>query len=132
MCKKMQRSMMVFKVLNVNESLLIRNNVELLSSIKISTIQDLFMHYDLFRYWDPHPLHCTLFKCIRSYTKNPSHGFLVSWWDVHKGFLNLDNLYNVVVHYLIIEWMIYFGNRDGFPMVTYCIGPTVNSALAIG
>lgn len=46
--------------------------------------------------------------------------------------MELDNPYNVVVHYPLIEGMTYFSNRDGFPMVKYCIRPIVSYALAIG
>ena len=66
------------------------------------------------KHFDRHLLHCTWLRCIRSHTKDPSHGFLVIRWLVHNWFMNP---LEVVVYHLLIGGMVSLGYRDGFPMV---------------
>ena len=54
---------------------------------------------------------------IRSYTEDPNYGFLRSWWFIQNWFMDLDNLSEVVVHYLLIRGMTCFGYQNGFLMV---------------
>ena len=77
--------------------------------------------------------HCTWFRCIRSCTKNLSHGFFTNRWLVHNRFIGLGNPLEVVVHHLLIWGMAGLGYQDGFPMVsalvcmvTYWTRPTMN------
>ena len=46
-----------------------------------------------------------------------SHSFLASWWVVNNRFIDLGNLSNVVIHYLLIGEMTSFGYRDEFFMI---------------
>ena len=68
-----------------------------------------------------HLLHCTWLRCIRSYTKDPSHVFLASRWFVHNWFIELGNLFKVVVHHFLIRLLVGLGHRDGDPMVNALI-----------
>ena len=59
-------------------------------------------------------------------TKDLSNRLLASKWFVHNWFINFDNLFETIVHYLIIEKMISLGHQNGLPissilmcMVTY-------------
>ena len=47
-----------------------------------------------------------------------SHGFLASRWFVHSKFVDLVNLFKVVVHHLLIRGMTSLGRQDGIPMVS--------------
>ena len=62
-------------------------------------------------------LFCTWLWCIRSFTKDTSHGFLVSRSIIHSRFMNLGNLVETIIHHLLIGGMICFGHQDGFLMV---------------
>ena len=68
-----------------------------------------------------HLLHCTWLRCIRSYTENPSHVFLASRWFFHNRFIELGNLFKVVVHHFLIRLLVSLGHRDGVPMVNALI-----------
>ena len=65
-----------------------------------------------------HLLHCTRFRCIRSYIKDPSHGFFASRWLVHSRFMALGNLLEVVVHYLLVWGIVGLGYWDEFPVTS--------------
>ena len=93
-------------------------------------------------YWFKHPnsyhLLCTWIGCIRSCTKDTSHGFLTRWWTVHSKFIDLGNLVETIVHYLIIG-VFCLGYWDEVPMVStlVCmithwiyIGPIMNHDLS--
>ena len=62
--------------------------------------------------------HCTWLRCIRNFTKDLSHGFLISRWLVHSQCMDLDNSFKVVMHYLLIGKITSLGHQDGFPMVS--------------
>ena len=85
-----------------------------------------------------HFLHCTWLGCIRSYTEDLSHRFLVNRWLVYNRFMDLDNPLEVIVHYLIIRGKIGLSYWDQFPMVsalvcmvTHWIEPIVNHDLRL-
>ena len=76
--------------------------------------------------------------CIRSCTKDLSHGFLANKWLVHNEFMGLGNPLKVVVHHLLIGRTTGLGYRNEFPMVsalvcmvTHWIGPTVSYDLRL-
>ena len=78
------------------------------------------------------------FRCIRSCTKDLSHGFITNRWLVHNQFMGLGNLLEVVVYHLLIGGMVGFGYQDEFRMVivlvcmvTHWIGPTVSHDLRL-
>ena len=61
------------------------------------------------------------------------HKFLASGWVVQNQFMELDNSYEVVVHYLLIRGMTSISHQNEFSimsasvyMVTHWIGPMVN------
>ena len=58
---------------------------------------------------------------IRNCIEDPSHGFLVEWSIVQNRFMNLDNPFDTVVHYLLIGGTTCLGHRDGFPMVSVLV-----------
>ena len=83
-------------------------------------------------------MHCTLFGCIRSCTKDPSHEFLINRWLIHSRFVGLGNPLEVVVYHLLIEGMTSLGYWDEFPMVsvlmcmlTHWIRPMVSHGLGL-
>ena len=85
-----------------------------------------------------HLLYCTWLRCIRSCTKDLSHGFLANRWFVQNHFIGLGNPLEVVVHHLLIGRMVDLSYRDEFPMVsvlvrrvTYSIGPTMSHDLRL-
>ena len=76
--------------------------------------------------------------CIRSCTKDLSHGFLANKWLVHNEFMGLGNPLKVVVHHLLIGVMVGLSYLDNLPMVsalvcmvTHWIGPTVSYDLRL-
>ena len=75
----------------------------------------------LYEHSCPHLLHCMWLRCIRSCTKDLSHGFLVNKWRVHNRFMGLGNLLEVVVHHLLIRWMTGLSYWDGAPMVSVLV-----------
>ena len=54
-------------------------------------------------------LHCSWLKCIRSFTKDLSHGFIANRWLVHSWFIGLDNPLETKVHHLLIREMVCLG-----------------------
>ena len=68
-----------------------------------------------------HLFHCTWLRCIRSCTKDLSHGFLANRWLVHNRFMGVGNPLKVVVHLLLIGGMASLGYWDGFPMVSVLV-----------
>ena len=85
-----------------------------------------------------HLLHYTWLRCIRSCTKDLSHGFLVNRWCVHNQFVDLSKPLEVVVHHLLIGGMTGLDYQDGFPMVsalvcmvTYLTRSTVSHDLRL-
>ena len=58
------------------------------------------------------------FGCITSCTKNSSHRFHLNRWFVHNRSMNLGNLFEGVVHYLLIGGMTSLGRWDRFSMVS--------------
>ena len=65
-----------------------------------------------------HLLHCTWLRCLKSYTKDLSHGFLPSRWFVHNHSVDLGNPFKVIVHYILIGRMVGLSHQDGFPMMS--------------
>ena len=103
----------------------------LFNDISVSLLFIFISYVILYEYFCLHFLHCMWLRCIRSCTKDPSHGFFVNRWFVHYRFKDLGNPLEVVVHYFLIKGMNSFGHRDGFSimrvlvcMVTYWIRPT--------
>ena len=66
----------------------------------------------------PHHLHCTWLGCIRSYTEDPSHRFLVEWWVVHNWFMDLGYPSETIVHYILIGGITCLSYWDGFPTLS--------------
>ena len=56
--------------------------------------------------------------CIKSYMESPSHDFLASRWFIHNQFMNLDNLFEVVIHYLLIGKMTSLNYCDEIPIMS--------------
>ena len=67
--------------------------------------------------FSPCLLHCTWLGWIRSYTKDTSHGFLVSRKVIRSWFIDLGNPVETIVHHFLIGGMTYLDHRDRFPMV---------------
>ena len=65
-----------------------------------------------------HFLQCTWLRCIMSYIKDLSYGFLANRWLVHSRFIGLGNPLEVVMHHLLIGGMTGLGYWDEFPMVS--------------
>ena len=65
-----------------------------------------------------HFLHCKRLRCIRSCTKYPSYGFLENKWFVQSRFMDLGNLFEVIVHYLLIRGMTGLGHHNRVPMIS--------------
>ena len=64
--------------------------------------------------------------------------FLANRWLVHSWFMDLNNLLEAIVHYLLIGGMTSYGYRDGFSMVsvlicmvTHWIEPTMSHDLRL-
>ena len=64
--------------------------------------------------------------------------FLANRWLVHSWFMDLNNLLEAIVHYLLIGGMTDYGYRDGFSMVsvlvcmvTHLIEPTMSHNLRL-
>ena len=66
------------------------------------------------------PLSLALYMigCIMSCIEGPSHEFFVRWYVVRNRFMNLNNLLENVVHYLLIGWINSLSHRYGLPMVS--------------
>ena len=84
-----------------------------------------------------HHIHCTWPRCIRSCTKDPSHGFFVEWWVVHNWFMDFGYPSKTVVHFLLIGEIACLGCWDGFPMVSVlvqvmCIGQDLRWIMTQG
>ena len=54
--------------------------------------------------------------------EDPSHGFLVSRWFVHYQFLDLDNLFDIVVHQFLIGGMVDLSHRVKVLMISALVG----------
>ena len=63
-----------------------------------------------------HLFHCTWLRCISSYTEDPSHGFFGSGWFVHSWFMDLNNPFEIIVYYILIEGMIGIDHWNRIPM----------------
>ena len=92
----------------------------------------------LFKHTHPYLLYCIWLGCIRSCTKDTSHGSLINRYVVHSQLIDLGNSIEIIVHYLLIGGMTCLSHRDKFPMVnelvcmiTHWIGPKVNHDLSL-
>ena len=90
----------------------------LFNDISVSFLSIFISYIILYEYFCLHFLHCTWLRCIRSCTKDLSHGFLENKLLVHNWFVGLGNPLEVVVHYLLIGMMTSLGYQDGFLMVS--------------
>ena len=86
--------------------------------VSVSLVSILIPCIILYEHSYLHFLHCTCLKCIRSCTKDLSHGFLENRWFVHNRFIGLGNPLKVIVRHLLIGIMTGLGYQDGFPMVS--------------
>ena len=110
----------------------------LFNDVPVSLLSIIIACIILYEHGCLHLLHYTWLRCIRSSTKDLSHGFLANRWLVHNRFMGLRNPLEVVVHLLLIGVMTGLGNWDGFPMVsalvymvTHWIGPMVSHDLRL-
>ena len=90
----------------------------LFNDVLVSLLCILIPYSILYEHSCLHLLHCTWLRCIRSYTKDLSHGFLVNKLFVHNQFMGLGNPLETVVYHLLIKGMVGLGYWDGFPMVS--------------
>ena len=56
--------------------------------------------------------------CTRSCTKDPSHEFLISKWFVYSQFMELGNLFETIVHHLLIRVMTILCHWDRVPIMS--------------
>ena len=69
----------------------------LLNDVPVSLLSILIPCIMLYEHSCLHLLHCTWLGCIRTCTKDLSHGFLTNRWLVHNWFMGLGDLLEVVV-----------------------------------
>ena len=86
--------------------------------VLVSLLSILILCIILYKHSCLHLLHCTWLRCIRSCTKDLSHGFFVNRWLIHSRFMGLGNPLKVVVHHLLTGGMVGFGYRDEFSIVS--------------
>ena len=98
----------------------------LFNDIPVSLLSILIPCIILYEHCCLHLLHCTWLRCIRSFTKDLSHGFLANRWLVHSRFMGLGNLWEVVMSHLLIGGMVGLGYWDGFPMVSTLVCMVTN------
>ena len=110
----------------------------LFNDVLVSLLYILIPYSILYEHYCLHLLHCTWLRCIRSCTKDLSHGFLVNKLFVHSQFMGLSNPLETVVYHLLIKGIIGLGYWDEFPMVsvlvcmvTHWTGVTVSHDLRL-
>ena len=90
----------------------------LFNDVLVSILFILIPYIILYEHSCIHLLHCMWLRCIRSYIKDLSHGFLTNRWLVHNQLMGLSNPLEVVMHQLLIGEMVGLSYRNGFPMVS--------------
>ena len=110
----------------------------LFNDVPISLLSILIPRIIFYEHSWLHLLYCTRLRCIMSFIKDLSHGFLVNRWLVHSRFMGLGNPLEVIVHHLLIRGMAGLGYWDEFPMVSalvcmiaHWIGPMVSYDLRL-
>ena len=110
----------------------------LFNNVPVSLLSILSLCIILYEHSCLHLLHCTWLKCIRSCTKDLSHGFFSNKWIVHNQFMGLGNPLEVVEHYLLNGRITSFSYRDKITMVsalvcmvTYLTRSTVSHDLRL-
>ena len=93
-------------------------NLLFINKILVSLLSIFIPYIILCKNFSLHLLHCTWLGCIKSYTKDLNHRFLVSGWLFHNFFMDLGNPQEIIVHYLLIGGMAGFDHRYEFPMIS--------------